>query len=76
MSTRTTGKRGLTQRVVQRDYKKKIGSMGFYASTHVRAELDRLARRIRKLPTPSADSDYGLLVRECDVLALIRQAKR
>lgn len=64
----------LTQRIVKRDTKAKTGSMGFYATLHVRAELNRLARQVRNGNLHANDGFLGRYILRKDVLRLIREA--
>ena len=72
-----TQRKTLDSRVRDR-WQKKTG--GLRIPDYVRAELDRLARQVRKLP-PAVGEYYGedgsrTYIRRSDVLVLLRDAKK
>ena len=71
---KTLGKLNMFERMCRR------GAIAKTVTQHIRAELDRLARQVRKLNT-STGQFYGcdesrICIRRADVLKLIREAKR
>ena len=85
MTTRTTGKRGqlgLIERMQKRDHEGKPvigGSRRYYTrQDHIRAELDRIARQVRKMEYTQMSGLEASVVFTVlnDVLAIIKEAKK
>jgi len=67
----------LQYRIDERWFKSGAGDKLFLVD-HVRAELERLARQVRKLDT-TLGAFYGagaVVIRKSDVLALLKEAKK
>jgi hypothetical protein len=67
----------LGERCDERYAKRRENDKPTYGETHVRAELDRLARQVRKLPTSRGRYyDNAICIKLKDVMHLIMEAKR